>query len=234
MRALLDEAGAVEQDSALRAAAGQAFYNASEFTLRDLRARASRQRLEADFRAWLDGFSPNVQDILENFEFRNQIPRLSKADALGTLIEKLTSPDINLSPVPVKNDDGSVRHPGLDNHGMGSIFEELVRRFNEENNEEAGEHWTPRDAVRLMAKLVFAPVADDIRSGTYLLYDGACGTGGMLTVAEETLRQLASEHDKDVRTHLFGQEINAETYAICKADLLLKGEGEAAGPGRRP
>ena len=85
-----------------------------------------------------------------------------------------------------------------------------------------------------MAKLVFAPVADDIRSGTYLLYDGACGTGGMLTVAEETLRQLASEHDKDVRTHLFGQEINAETYAICKADLLLKGEGEAAGPGRRP
>ena len=134
----------------------------------------------------------------------------------------------------MKHADGLVRHPGLDNHGMGSIFEELVRRFNEENNEEAGEHWTPRDAVRLMAKLVFAPVADDIRSGTYLLYDGACGTGGMLTVAEETLRQLASEHDKDVRTLLFGQEINAETYAICKADLLLKGEGEAAGPGRRP
>ena len=228
MSALLDKAGVVEQKRALGAAAGQAFYNTSKFTLRDLRARASRQRLEADFRAWLDGFSPNVQDILENFEFRNQIPRLSKADALGTLIEKLTSPDINLSPAPVKNDDGSVRHPGLDNHGMGSIFEELVRRFNEENNEEAGEHWTPRDAVRLMAKLVFAPVADDIRSGTYLLYDGACGTGGMLTVAEETLRQLASEHDKDVRTHLFGQEINAETYAICKADLLLKGEGEAA------
>ena len=169
-----------------------------------------------------------MQDILENFEFRNQIPRLSKADALGPLIEKLTSPDINLSPVPVKNDDGSVRHPGLDNHGMGSIFEELVRRFNEENNEEAGEHWTPRDAVRLMAKLVFVPVADDIRSGTYLLYDGACGTGGMLTVAEETLRNSPAEHGKDVRTHLFGQEINAETYAICKADLLLKGEGEAA------
>ncbi len=228
MKAVLDKAGVVEQRNALRAAAGQAFYNTSKFTLRDLRARASRQRLEADFRAYLDGFSPNVQDILESFEFRNQIPRLSKADALGTLIEKLTSPDVNLGPAPVKNDDGSVRHPGLDNHGMGTIFEELVRRFNEENNEEAGEHWTPRDAVRLMAKLVFLPVADEIRSGTYLLYDGACGTGGMLTVAEETLRQLAAEHGKDVSTHLYGQEINAETYAICKADLLLKGEGEAA------
>ena len=169
-----------------------------------------------------------MQDILENFEFRNQIPGLSKADALGTLIEKLTAPDVDLSPVPVKNADGSVRHPGLDNHGMGSIFEELVRRFNEENNEEAGEHWTPRDAVRLMAKLVFLPVAEEIKSGTYLLYDGACGTGGMLTVAEDTLRQLAAEHGKDVSTHLYGQEINAETYAICKADLLLKGEGEAA------
>ena len=228
MKGVLDKAGVVDQKSALRAAAGQAFYNTSQFTLRDLRARASRQQLEADFRAWLDGFSSNVQDILESFEFRNQIPRLSKADALGTLIEKLTSPDINLSPGPVKNADGSVRHPGLDNHGMGSMFEELVRRFNEENNEEAGEHWTPRDAVRLMAKLVFLPVADELKSGTYLLYDGACGTGGMLTVAEDTLRQLATEHGKDVSTHLYGQEINAETYAICKADLLLKGEGDAA------
>ena len=228
MKAVLDAAGVVEQDPALRQAAGQAFYNTSKFTLRDLRARASRQQLTADFQAYLDGFSPNVQDILGNFEFRNQIPRLSRADALGSLIEKLTSPDVNLSPAPVMNADGSVRHPGLDNHAVGSIFEELVRRFNEENNEEAGEHWTPRDAVRLMAKLVFLPVAGAIKSGTYLLYDGACGTGGMLTVAEETLRQLAAEHGKDVSTHLYGQEINAETYAICKADLLLKGEGEAA------
>ena len=165
-----------------------------------------------------------MQDILDSFEFRNQIPRLSRADALGTLIEKLTSPDINLSPYPVMNADGAVRHPGLDNHGMGTIFEELVRRF----NEEAGEHWTPRDAVRLMAKLVFLPAVDEIESGTYLLYDGACGTGGMLTVAEETLRELAAERGKQVSTHLYGQEINAETYAICKADLLLKGEGKAA------
>ena len=225
MKASLDAAGVVEQDPALRQAAGQAFYNTSKFTLRDLRARANRQRLTADFEAWLDGFSPNVQDILESFEFRNQIPRLSRADALGTLIEKLTSPDVNLSPAPVMNTDGSVRHPGLDNHGMGSIFEELVRRFNEENNEEAGEHWTPRDAVALMARLLFLPVAGEVKSGAYLLYDG---TGGMLTVAEETLRQLAAEHGKEVSTHLYGQEINAETYAICKADLLLKGGGEAA------
>ena len=228
MKAVLDNAGVIEQDQALRTASNHDFYNTSRFTLRDLRARANQQQLRADFEAYLDGFSPNVQDILANFEFRNQVPRLSRADALGTLIEKLTSPDVNLSPHPVKNTDGSLRHPGLHNHGMGTIFEELVRRFNEENNEEAGEHWTPRDAVRLMAKLVFLPVADQIRSGTYLLYDGACGTGGMLTLAEETLSQLASEHGKEVSTHLFGQEINAETYAICKADLLLKGEGEAA------
>ena len=228
MKASLDKVGVIEQDPALRQASGQAFYNTSRFTLRDLKARASRQQLTADFEAYLEGFSPNVQDILQNFEFRNQIPRLSRADALGTLIEKLTSPDINLSPYPVKNADGSIRHPGLDNHGMGSIFEELVRRFNEENNEEAGEHWTPRDAVRLMAKLVFLPIADKITSGTYLLYDGACGTGGMLTVAEESLQQFASDNGKDVSTHLYGQEINAETYAICKADLLLKGGGDAA------
>ncbi|HJN39524.1 MAG TPA: type I restriction-modification system subunit M N-terminal domain-containing protein, partial [Chloroflexota bacterium] len=151
MQASLDAAGVHDQRLALRQAAGQAFYNTSKFTLRDLRARASQQQLKADFEAYLDGFSPNVQDILENFEFRNQLPRLSKADALGTLIEKFLSPDINLGPQPVFNGDGSVKQPGLDNHAMGTIFEELVRRFNEENNEEAGEHWTPRDAVRLMA-----------------------------------------------------------------------------------
>jgi type I restriction enzyme M protein len=228
MKSSLDKAGVVEQDQALRQAAGQAFYNTSNFNMRDLKARASLQQLKADFEAYLDGFSPNVQDILENFEFRNQIPRLSKADVLGTLIEKLTSPEINLGPSPVINSDGSIRHSGLDNHGMGTIFEELVRKFNEENNEEAGEHWTPRDAVRLMAKLIFLPIAEEIESGTYLLYDGACGTGGMLTVAEDTLQQLAGEYHKEVATHLYGQEINAETYAICKADLLLKGEGDAA------
>ncbi|MGI5836044.1 MAG: type I restriction-modification system subunit M [Chloroflexota bacterium] len=228
MKTLLDKAGIINQDKALRQAAGQAFYNTSPFTLRDLRSRTNQQQLKADFEAYLDGFSPNVQDILDKFEFRNQIPRLSRADALGALIEKFLDPSINLSPQPVLNGDGTIKHPGLDNHGMGTIFEELVRRFNEENNEEAGEHWTPRDAVKLMANLIFLPIADKIESGTYLLYDGACGTGGMLTVAEETLKQLAGERGKEVSTVLFGQEINAETYAICKADLLLKGEGDAA------
>ena len=228
MKTSLDKAKIIHQDQALRQAAGQSFYNTSKFTLRDLKARSSQQQLKADFEAYLDGFSPNVQDILEKFEFRNQIPRLSKADALGTLIEKFLSPDVNLSPHRVLHGDGSIKHPGLDNHAMGTIFEELVRRFNEENNEEAGEHWTPRDAVTLMAKLVFLPVADQIDSGTYLVYDGACGTGGMLTVAEETLTQLAEQRGKQVATHLYGQEINSETYAIAKADLLLKGEGEAA------
>ena len=227
-KAALDRAGIIHQDQALRLAAGQAFYNTSRFTLRDLRSRSSQQQLKADFEAWLDGFSPNVQDILENFEFRNQIPRLSKADALGTLIEKLLSPDINLGPSPLLNGDGSVKHPGLDNHAMGTIFEELIRRFNEENNEEAGEHWTPRDAVKLIANLIFLPVADKIIDGTYLLYDGTCGTGGMLTVAEETAQELAAKLGKRISTHLYGQEINAETYAICKADLILKGEGDAA------
>jgi type I restriction enzyme M protein len=228
MKDNLDKAGIANQDAALRQAAGQAFYNTSRFTLRDLRNRASQAQLKADFETYLDGFSPNVQEILNNFEFRNQIPKLSRADVLGTLIEKFLDSSINLGPRPVLNGDGSVRHSGLDNHAMGTIFEELVRRFNEANNEEAGEHWTPRDAVKLMAKLIFVPIADQIQSGTYLLYDGACGTGGMLTVAEETLNELAERHGKQVSTHLFGQEINGETYAIAKADLLLKGEGEEA------
>ena len=224
----LDQAKVVEQDAALRQASGQPFYNTSKFTLTDLRARASQQQLRADFEAYLDGFSPNVQEILENFEFRNQIPRLSKGDALGALIERLTAPTVNLSPNPVEDADGNIKLPGLDNHSMGTIFEELVRRFNEENNEEAGEHWTPRDAVRLMAKLVFLPIADQIQSTTYTLYDGACGTGGMLTLAEDTLEELAEERGEKVSTVLYGQEINAETAAICKADLMLKGEGHSA------
>ncbi len=228
MKAQLDAAEVIEQDVALRQAAGQAFYNTSPFTLRDLRNRASQAQLKDDFEAYLDGFSPNVQSILESFEFRNQIPKLSRADRIGSLIERFLDPQLNLGPNPVLHGDGSVKLPALDNHGMGTIFEALVRKFNEDNNEEAGEHWTPRDAVKLMAELIFRPVAEQIASGTYLLYDGACGTGGMLTVAEETLERIAREHGKKVSTHLFGQEINAETYAIAKADLILKGEGEEA------
>ena len=228
MKDQLDDAGITNQDAALRPAAGEAFYNVSPFRLRDLTSRGTQQQLRADFEAYLDGFSPNVQEVLEKFKFRNQIPTLVEADALGFLIEKFLDSSINLSPRPVLNGDGSVRLEGLDNHGMGTVFEELIRRFNEENNEEAGEHFTPRDVVQLMARLVFLPIADEVTSGTYLVYDGACGTGGMLTVAEETLTQLAGEQGKEVSVHLYGQEVNPETYAISKADLILKGEGVEA------
>jgi type I restriction enzyme M protein len=224
----LNKAKITVQHAALCDASGQAFYNTSKYTLRDLKSRANQQQLLADFNDYLDGYSSNVQEILENFKFRNQLSTLSKADALGTLIEKFLDPEINLSPHPVLNGDGSVKHPAMDNHSMGMVFEELVRKFNEENNEEAGEHWTPRDAVKLMADLIFLPIADAIQSGSYLLYDGTCGTGGMLTVGEERLKALAGARGKQVTTHLYGQEINPETYAICKADMLLKGEGENA------
>ena len=220
----LDEAGIEDQASVLEQAAGQAFYNTSQFQLEDLTSRATQAQLRDDFNSYLDGFSHNVQDILDKFEFRNQIGRLSTADVLGSIVNRFLSPQVNFSPEPVPNADGSVRLPALDNHAMGTIFEDLVRRFNEDNNEEAGEHWTPRDAVELMAQLVFQPVRDSIESGTYLLYDGAIGTGGMLTIAEQTLQEIAAENDKRVSTHLYGQEINNETYAICKADMLLKGE----------
>ena len=148
MKAQLDRAGVTNQDAALRQASGEAFYNTSQFRLRDLTSRGRQQQLRADFEAYLDGFSPNVQEVLEKFKFHNQIPTLVEADALGFLLEKFLDRSINLSPRPVLNGDGSVRLEGLDNHGMGTVFEELIRRFNEENNEEAGEHFTPRDVVQ--------------------------------------------------------------------------------------
>lgn len=230
MKKMLDEAKIDNQWPALCNAAGQAFCNASPFRLRDLTSRAKKQTLKADFEAYLDGFSPNVQEILEKFKFRNQIATMIDADILGSVIEKFVSTDINLSPNPVYKDEERtiIKHPGLDNHGMGTIFEELIRRFNEENNEEAGEHWTPRDVVELMADLVFLPVADQIKDATYSCYDGCCGTGGMLTVAQERLQALATQRGKNVSIHLFGQEIQPETYAICKADMLLKGNGDQA------
>lgn len=227
-KTFLDTHKVAEQDGALRMAAGQAFYNVSEFTLTKLKASAAGQRLRDNFIAYLDGFSPNVQEILTKFNFHNQIQKLVDSQVLGYLIEDFLDPEVNLAPLPVKDADGRIKLPALDNHGMGTVFEELIRRFNEDNNEEAGEHFTPRDVVQLMAKLLFLPVAERIESSTYSLYDGSCGTGGMLTVAEDALHELAEQHGKEVSIHLFGQEISDETYAICKADLLLKGEGEEA------
>lgn len=230
MKEQLDVAKIDNQWPALCNVAGQAFCNASPFLLKDLTSRGKKQTLEADFKAYLDGFSPNVQEILDKFKFRDQIKTMVDADILGSVIDKFTSSDINLSPEPVYKDAEKtiIKLPGLDNHGMGTIFEELIRRFNEDNNEEAGEHWTPRDVVELMADLAFYPVQDKLKDATYSCYDGACGTGGMLTVAQDRLLRLAKSRDKKVSIHLFGQEINPETYAICKADMLLKGDGEEA------
>lgn len=230
MKKKMDAANIANQWPALCNAAGQAFCNASPFLLRDLTSRAKKQTLKADFEAYLDGFSPNVQEILEKFKFRNQIDTMIDADILGAVIEKFISPVINLSPKPVYRDDTmeEIRLPALDNHGMGTVFEELIRKFNEENNEEAGEHWTPRDVVELMADLVFVPIADKVMDATYSCYDGACGTGGMLTVAQDRLMTLAGRRSKKVSIHLFGQELQPETYAICKADMLLKGDGDQA------
>ena len=169
MNGQLDRAGIANKHAALCQASRQAFYNTSPFTLRDLKARARQQQLRADFDAYLDGFSANVQEILDKFKFRNQIPTLVEADVLGSLIEKFLDPAVNLSPKPVYDQDGREKLPALDNHAMGTIFEELIRRFNEENNEEAGEHFTPRDVVKLMANVILLPVTDQIESGTYLV-----------------------------------------------------------------
>jgi type I restriction enzyme M protein len=228
MKKNLDAAGVANQTTALCSVAGQAFCNSSPFMLKDLKSRAKKQQLKADFIAYLDGFSTNVQEILEKFKFRNQIDTMIDADILGAIIEKFVSPTINLSVEPVLDDKGEIKIPALDNHTMGIIFEELIRKFNEENNEEAGEHFTPRDVVELMADITLLPISDKITDGSYLVYDGACGTGGMLTIAEERLYELAKEHGKDITINLYGQEINPETYAITKADMLLKGEGQQA------
>lgn len=230
MKEQMDSAGIKEQYAPLSRASGHAFYNVSPFKLKDLTARTSNQQLKADFIAYLDGFSDNVQEILQKFNFRNEIDKMIEADILHAVIQKFVSPKINLGPTPVYKDANKkeILLPALDNHSMGTIFEELVRRFNEANDEEAGEHWTPRDAVELMADLVFMPIADKIKDSTYSVYDGACGTGGMLTVAEDRILKIAEEKDKKVSIHLYGQEINPETYAIAKADMLIKGDGKQA------
>lgn len=216
----------VDIEPALCSAAGQAFVNASDFTLKDLKSRTNRQQLKNDFINYLDGFSKNVQDIIDKFHIRYEIDRLSENDRLGLLIEKLVDPRINLSNQPVLNEDGSVKIEALDNHSMGTLFEDVIRQFNESTNvTDAGRHFTPRDIVSLMADLAFVPVKDKIQSTAYRIYDGACGTGGMLTVGEERINQLAEKAGKKVTINLFGQELADETFAIARSDMLVKGEG---------
>jgi type I restriction enzyme M protein len=229
MKKSLDESAVQNQEEALCSIAGQAFCNSSPYVLKQLKARTNRQQLKADFIAYLDGFSENVQDIITKFKFRNEIDTLSEGGILGMLIEKFADPRVNLSNLPVLDDEGNEKLPALDNHSMGTIFEELLRRFNEENNvTQAGEHFTPRDIVELMADLAFLPVVDKIVDSTYLLYDGATGTGGILSASEERIKYLAQKHGKKISTHIYGQELQPETYATCIADLLIKGEGKEA------
>ena len=229
MKAQLDGAGVTNQDAALRQRLRRGLLQ--HLALPPPRPHLPRTPAAAPVptsRRTSTASRPTSRRYWKSSSSATRFPRWWRQDALGFLLEKFLDSSINLSPKPVPNGDGSVRLEGLDNHAMGTLFEELIRRFNEENNEEAGEHFTPRDVVQLMARLVFQPVAEEVLPGTYLVYDGACGTGGMLTVAEETLTKLAAERGREASVHLYGQEVNPETYAISKADLILKGEGVEA------
>lgn len=211
---------------------GYPFYNASAFTMRTLKNEIDPQRLRMNMREYFNGFSQDVQDIIEKFKLHQQVDNLTEAGRLGSLLEKFTDENINLSSKPVVQEivreDGSTeiveRLPGLDNHTMGTIFEELLRKFNEENNvTEAGEHFTPRDYVRLLGQLAIEPIKDKLEARTYRIYDGACGTGGILTIAQEEIERIAHEEDKPISTLIFGQELQPDTYATCKADLMISG-----------
>ena len=229
MKEQLDAAGITDQDEALCSVAGEAFCNSSPYTLSDLKSRTNQQQLKSDFILYLNGFSQNVQDIIKRFEFRNQIDKLSEHDILCLLISKFTDSSVNLSNRPIYDAKGNLVQPALDNHTMGTVFEEVIRKFNEETNiTDAGRHFTPRDIVELITDLAFVPVKDKIQSTTYRIYDGACGTGGMLTVAEGRVQEVAKEFGKNVSIHLYGQENSDETYAIARSDMLVKGEGVQA------
>ena len=211
---------------------GYPFYNTSAFTMKTLKNEIDPQRLKMNIIEYFNGFSQDVQDIIDKFKLRQQVDNLTEAGRLGSLLEKFTDENINLSVKPVMqevtNEDGTKEMvellPGLDNHTLGTIFEELLRKFNEENNvTEAGEHFTPRDYVRLLGQLAVEPIKDKITDNTYTIYDGACGTGGILTIAQEEIERIANEEGKRVRTSIFGQELQPDTYATCKADLMISG-----------
>ncbi|WP_447981046.1 type I restriction-modification system subunit M [Achromobacter kerstersii] len=203
----------------LREASGYVFYNTSRFTLKSLLGNPSQ--LEANLKNYLDGFSDNVKEIIEKFDLRNQIRKMTQSDVLHDVIEKFVSDEINLSPNDRKGTDGRTQ-PGLSNLGMGYVFEELIRKFNEENNEEAGEHFTPREVIKLMTNLVFMPVKDQLPN-PLTIYDPACGSGGMLTESQDFITHPDGEIKAKVGVFLYGKEVNPETYAICKSDMMIKG-----------
>lgn len=203
----------------LREASGYVFYNTSRFTLKSLLGNPSQ--LEANLKNYLDGFSDNVKEIVEKFDLRNQIRKMAQSDVLHDVIEKFVSDEINLSPHDRKGADGRAQ-PGLSNLGMGYVFEELIRKFNEENNEEAGEHFTPREVINLMTNLVFIPVKGQLPN-PLTIYDPACGSGGMLTESQDFITDPEGEIKAKVGVFLYGKEVNPETYAICKSDMMIKG-----------
>lgn len=210
---------AVLDPEGLKDAAKQVFYNTSKFTLKTLLGNPSQ--LVANLNHYLDGFSDNVREIIEKFDLANQIRKMADANALFGVIEKFVSPEINLSPHPILALDGK-KLPGLSNLGMGYVFEELIRKFNEENNEEAGEHFTPREVIQLMVHLIFEPVRKKLPP-VITIYDPACGSGGMLTEAQDFIIDPDGVIKSDAPVHLYGREINPETYAICKSDMMIKG-----------
>ena len=217
----LDKFGITNQDQTLCMASGFPFYNTSKFTLKSLTNETDPQRLKLNFIDYINGYSNDVLEIIEKFHLRQQIDNLTETERLGTLISKFTDSNINLSIKPVVDDEGNEILPGLDNHTMGTIFEELLRKFNEENNvTEAGEHFTPRDYVKLLADLAVVPIADQLEpKTTYAVYDGACGTGGILSIAQERINEIIP----DSNIHLFGQELQPETFATCMADMMISG-----------
>ena len=209
----------VDED-AVKDITGLSYFNTSRWTLNRLKSQASDNNdlLYDNFVEYLNGYSENVRDVLKNFEYYSKARKLADNDRLLSLIERITDPRINLTDQDQKDPDGLIL-PALTNHGMGTVFEELLRRFNEENNEEAGEHFTPRDAIRLLARLVFDPVLNDLPK-VITMRDPAEGSGGMLTEGRDYLI------DKGIRSNailLSGMEINPETYAISKSDLIIKG-----------
>ena len=198
------------------------YFNVSPYTMKSLRGEPNSARLLQNFRAYLNGFSDDVQDIIGKFDLMHHAEKLNEVGRLGAIIEKFTDERINLGITPVVDDDGNEILPALDNHTMGTLFEELLRRFNEENNvTEAGEHFTPRDYVNLLADLAVLPIAGQLKNSTYEIYDGACGTGGILSIVADRISKISAERGLRVRTNLYGQELQPDTFATCKADLML-------------
>ena len=219
-----DEAGFTEWDeNGLRQASGYVFYNTSPWTLQRLHDTAtnSQQLLHANFDEYLKGFSANVIEIIEKFKLRSQVRHMASKDRLLDVLEKFTSPYINLTSVEKTDPDGR-KLARLTNLGMGYVFEELIRKFNEENNEEAGEHFTPREVIDLMTHVIFDPVKD-VLPPVMTIYDPACGSGGMLTESQNFIKDEDGEIRATGDVHLYGKEINDETYAICKSDMMIKG-----------